>query len=379
MTNNDSLKKCNDFSEKEKFCRAAWQSLSVNGSRYLAALLEYFPSAEAAWEASDNDIIWAGIMPEATARRLAAARQDRRDYPCQLWEECQKKKISLVMLGEPEYPNLLAEIYNPPQVLFYRGQLRGDSHRISIVGSRKVTPYGRSVAELLGRELGEASVSVVSGGAAGVDTEAHRGAMVKGITEVVLGCGVDVAYPRSNQQLYWNVAQEGAIISEYPPGTRPYGMFFPLRNRIISGMSRGTVVVEAAERSGSLITAEYALNENRDLFAVPGSVFAQASTGCNKLIQQGAHLITCAADILAEYSDWQQEKQKGVKGDHKNIMDQEMKDVLKCLSPDNPLNIDEIIYRLQEGSRADKLSYLLLQMEMKGLVRKYAGGYISVP
>lgn len=380
MKEKELMKKevANEIDFDERFYRAAWQSLSMNGSEQVVKLLKYFSTAKAAWLATDEEVSAAGAFRSDVEQSILAKRRAKLNYPEQLMEKCHEKSISLVGLGETDYPVLLAEIYNPPQILFYRGRLRWDAQRISIVGSRRVTPYGKAMAELLGRTLGEAGIHVVSGGAVGVDTDAHRGALVKGTTEVVLGCGVDIAYPYANRRLYSEILERGAIISEYPPGTRPLPTFFPLRNRIISGMSRGTVVVEAAEHSGSLITAGYAISENRDVFAVPGSVFADTSKGCNKLIQQGAKLITSAEDILLEYADWPRHE----RSDHKNSgnnMGQEAQRVLAQLTPDVPLTIDEIIFRLQGSIKADSLSCLLLRMELKGLVRKFAGGYIAVP
>lgn len=366
------------FNEKDKFYIAAWQSLSMRGSLYASKLLEYFPSAQDAWEAPQEEILSAGIIPDHTVQRLVAARMARPDYPEQLMEECQQKHISLVSIAEAEYPQLLAKIYNPPQVLFYRGRIDGNAKRIAVVGARKVTSYGKSMAGMLGKELAAESIHVVSGGALGVDAEAHRGALAAGVTEVILGCGIDIPYPRENQCLYREVEQRGAVISEYPPGTKPYATLFPLRNRIISGMSRGVVVVEAAERSGSLITAEYAINENRDVFAVPGSVFAATSKGCNKLIQQGAKLIISSADVLADYDDWRQSEKVDL-NQEENIMDHESQQVCKLLTSDVPLTIDEIIYKLECSIKPNKLSYLLLRLELKGKVRKYAGGYIAIP
>ena len=211
-----------------------------------------------------------------------------------------------------------------------------------------------------------------------MDTEAHKGALKAGITEAVLACGLDNPYPASNRKLFEEITEKGALISEYPPGTAPMKVFFPIRNRIISGMCRGTVVVEAAEKSGSLITANFALEENRDVFAIPGSIFSQSSLGCNRLIQQGAKLVTKGRDILDEYEDWQNDCQLSLFEMQSNeSITQEEERILNLLTPDEPLSIDEIIYRLEQGS-AGTVAGILLQLELQGLVQRHpSGGYTA--
>lgn len=375
------MKMNNGISTEEKFYRAAWQSLSLSGASYVAALLENFDSCEEAWSADDKTILTISRFQGTGGASILADRRSRPDYPQRLLAECEKKNIFLSAIGDEAYPSLLQYSYNPPQIIFYRGRLTNTERRIAIVGSRKVTPYGRSVAECLAKELAAKGINIVSGGAIGVDTEAHRGAIRRGVTEAVLGCGVDVAYPVSNRRLLDEIAEKGAVISEYPPSTPPNRMLFPIRNRIISGMSRGTIVVEAAEKSGSLITADLAMNEGRDVFAVPGSIFSNSSRGCNRLIQQGAKLITGSADVLAEYSDWQEICQGNLfyeiieESEDSAVMKmgKEEKRIYDLLTYDVPLTIDEIIYRLK-GGKVNEISCLLLQMELKRLVRNHAGG-----
>ena len=207
----------------------------------------------------------------------------------------------------------------------------------------------------------------MSGAARGIDTASHLGALQKGRTVAVLGCGVDVAYPPDNADLLETIAEGGAVVSEYAPGTPPLPVFFPARNRIISGLASGTIVVEAAEKSGSLITAEFALNEGRDVFAVPGSIYSAASRGCHRLIQQGAKLVTGSADILEEY---------GAAAGRKNTKCRTLQDlpemsaeeaaIYQVLSWDRPLSMDEVIYKLH--GNASNTAFLLLQMELRGLV-----------
>lgn len=368
----------NNLGDTEKFYRAAWQSLSANGSRQVTALLDFFGSAREAWEAQDEEIRQVKPFQGRSGTAILSKRRSNRDYPQELQEICGEKGIMVCSVEESNYPSLLRHVACPPHVLFYKGKMKADRKRIALVGSRKVTPYGKAAAELLGRELAAQGISVVSGGAYGVDTEAHKGALKAGITEAVLACGLDNPYPASNRKLFEEITEKGALISEYPPGTAPMKVFFPIRNRIISGMCRGTVVVEAAEKSGSLITANFALEENRDVFAIPGSIFSQSSLGCNRLIQQGAKLVTKGRDILDEYEDWQNDCQFSLFEMQSNeSITQEEERILNLLTPDEPLSIDEIIYRLEQGS-AGTVAGILLQLELQGLVQRHpSGGYTA--
>ena len=204
---------------------------------------------------------------------------------------------------------------------------------------------------------------------------AHRGALRAGAkTVALLGCGVDVVYPRENARLLEEIAESGVVLSEYPPGTSPVAAFFPQRNRIISGLSHGTVVVEAAERSGSLITAELALSEGRDVFAVPGSIFSDTSKGCHRLIQQGAKLVAAAEDVLDEYPWAKREaprKKRGVSPTSEaapESLSEEERAVYALLSKEEPLSVDDIVYRLHGRGDASNVAFLLLQMQLKGII-----------
>ena len=207
----------------------------------------------------------------------------------------------IVSRGRPGYPALLRELHDPPPRLYLRGgpvELL-DLPAVAIVGARSCSPYGAQVARELARELGAAGVVVVSGLARGVDGEAHRGALAAGgLTVAVLGCGIDRDYPRAHAQLAGRIAESGAVVSEYPPGVEPSPWRFPARNRIVAGLARATVVVEARERSGALITADFALELGRDVFAVPGEITSALSAGTNDLIRQGATPLLGAGDVL---------------------------------------------------------------------------------
>ena len=357
----------------EEYYLAALQRVSGMGSVQLRRMLEFFASGKEIWEAPMAELASSGAAPGKLLAALDALRRERPDYPEQLAEICRKKGIRVCSLFSGEYPPFLKEILDPPLAFFYRGKLPSEEALcLGVVGSRHFSRYGEQVALDLAEKLAAAGVVVVSGAARGIDTCAHLGAMKAGRTVAVLGCGVDVAYPAENRALLQEIAEQGAVISEYAPGTSPLPAFFPARNRIISGMSRGVVVVEAARRSGSLITAELALNEGRDIFAVPGSVFSDTSKGCNHLIQQGAKLVTCAQDILVEYG-----KPEGRKRARKEPeLSCEEAAVYRVLSYEHPLSVDEIIYSLKGEGDAASISCLLLRMELKGLVVEKSHAYL---
>lgn len=210
--------------------------------------------------------------------------------------------VRLLLACHPEYPEALREIPDAPAILFFRGILhRNDALSVGIVGSRNTSPYGKSMAERFARELTAHSLTVVSGGAAGIDTAAHQGALAAGgRTVAVIGCGLDVVYPRENKALFEKIVENGAILSEYPLGAQPEAWRFPGRNRIISGLSEGVLVVEASKTSGALITARYAAEQGRPVMAIPGNIDRPSSSGCNQLIKEGAAMVTELEDILRE-------------------------------------------------------------------------------
>ena len=313
-------------------------------------------------------------LSEKLAESIGAVQRDAAALEARLAADCAAKGVRMVAIGDPEYPPNLAQIYSPPILLYYRGTLAADAERIAMVGARRFSKYGESVAQSFGEALARGGFTVVSGAARGIDSASHRGALKAGRTIAVLGCGVDVAYPPENRGLLAEIAAHGAVLSEYPPGTPPLPAYFPMRNRIISGLSRGVIVVEAAEKSGSLITAEQALQEGRDVFAVPGSIYSATSLGCHRLIQQGAKLVTSAADVLVEYGIEPEAKKR------KKLppMSEEERRVYQVLSREHPISLDEILISLKKDD-ASSLSFLLLQMELKGLVEETSShGYVRV-
>jgi DNA processing protein len=277
--------------------------------------------------------------------------------------------------SDEAYPHLLKQINDPPPVLYVQGRtelLKGSC--IGIVGSRAATGYGRRIAFSLADNLSKASVTVVSGLAMGIDVEAHEGALDgAGGTVAVLGCGLDIVYPAQNNRMFRLIRERGALISEYPLGTRPEGFRFPARNRIIAGMSKGVVVVEAAKKSGSLITAQLALDEGRDVFAVPGQVDSFKSAGTHWLLKQGAKLVQTAEDILEELHPGRLLGRSNLKGNENELpqnLEPEARVVLHCLDA-YACTRDELMVR--SGLSAGRLSELLLLLELDGIVEVLPG------
>lgn len=279
----------------------AWYALASAqlGARTTLRLLECFQQPQAIFAATPR--AWAEearLTPAAGKRLLDAANRDTAGAVARM----QRAGIRLITLYDPEYPARLRAIPDPPCVLFVRGTLPSpEQPAIAIVGSRKSSPYGRHVAAELAAGLAQRGCVVVSGLALGADAAAHEGCLrAGGQTVAVLGSGVDVVYPPEHLELYERIAAQGAIVSENPPGSQPTRMSFPIRNRIISGLAQGVVVVEASERSGALITAEHALEQGRDVFAVPGSVSSTQSRGTHRLLRDGAKLVESVEDILED-------------------------------------------------------------------------------
>jgi DNA processing protein len=293
--------------------------------------------------------------------------------------------VSIMTWNDPDYPGHLRQIFDPPPILYLKGQpLAADEIMVAVVGSRKASTYGRVTAETLCRELAVKGITVVSGLARGIDSAAHRGSLkAGGRTIAVMGCGVDVVYPPENTRLYEEILEHGAILSELPMHTKPDRGNFPARNRIISGLSLGTVVVEAGYQSGALITADTALEQGREVFAVPGNINSAGSKGTNRLIKQGAGLVERAEDILQELSlaisqnvtlsgaDAQQPELPLTppQPPPPDLTDEEQR--IYALLEDQPVHIDTLTTRSQLPSGT--VSAILMMLEMKNVIRQLAG------
>lgn len=297
-------------------------------------------------------------------------------------EECLRLQASgarLVTFTSSDYPKSLFEISDPPPFLYVKGEVRSCEVSISIVGSRRASSYGLMTTGKLSGALAVRGVCIVSGMARGVDTAAHKAALQAGGRSIgVLGCGIDYIYPPENLKLFEEMAQKGCLLSEFPLGTLPLAENFPRRNRIISGLSSGVLVVEAAEKSGSLITAQFALEHGRDVFAVPGNISFAASRGCNRLIKQGAKLVDCVEDILEELPG------RDPATDNSPLFQKPARTfaltpkeaaIFELLSR-SPLHIDDII--AQTELTAAEVSSMLLLLELKGAVTALPGTHYAV-
>lgn len=337
-------------------------------------LLAHFGSPERALAASRAELAAVPGISRAVVAGLPTA-DTRREAE----EQCRllaKSGATLVTIADPAYPALLKEVADAPPYLYLRGRLPENALGVALVGSRQATPYGLATAGRLAGELAGKGVAVVSGLARGVDTAAHRGALeAGGCTIGVLGCGIDVVYPYENRRLFATMAEKGAIVSEFPPGTRPLAENFPRRNRIISGLCRAVVVVEAAEKSGSLITASYALEQGRDVFAVPGNVTQAGSRGTNWLIKQGAKLVETVADILEECPVGTAPRPAAATAPILPQLSAVESAVVAHLL-EAPCHIDELVgrCRLTPG----ELSVMLLRLELRGVVQQLPGKYFAL-
>ena len=279
-----------------------WLSLRCGaGSELGSYLLKHFETPKDIYEATKEELLAIKGINES----IACALMDRSlVYPQKIVEYCERVNVGILTLESANYPNRLRDIYAKPIVLYYKGRLPDIDGNVLIacVGMRKCSENGAQNAYRLGKELANAGAIVVSGMASGIDTAVQSGVLAAGgHTIAVLGCGIDQVYPPQNGKLMNQIAETGTLMTEYAPGTAPLGRNFPIRNRIISGLSQGTVVVEANYKSGSLITSDYARRQGRDIFAFPGSPEADCAKGTNALIRQGAKLVVCAEDILEEY------------------------------------------------------------------------------
>jgi len=379
------------LSREEELYWLALKLIPGLGTRNSGKLLERFRTPQAIFRASRTELEMAGASG-AVAQSIAsgctfedAAAQHEKMAEC---------GAALVTMGDPRYPKPLRDIFDPPIVLFARGRLDLlNSYMLGVVGTRRPTPYGLAVAERLSADLSHAGLTIVSGMARGIDTAAHRGTLsVGGDTMAVLGCGVDVVYPSENRKLAGEMAIKGLIVSEFPMGATAFPQNFPIRNRIISGMSLGVLVVEGAQYSGSAITAKLAMDQGREVFAVPGNITSKLSWGPNLLIKQGArlvqdwndvvseipaesrrHLIDKARQrILAEGGASPTPASASVLDDPGSQLGQIARKALEALQVDTPIHLDDLLEKLADIS-ASELIAALFELEMMGLARQLPG------
>jgi len=317
---------------------------------------------------------------EGAGRRLRAVFTDQgridqaRRWADQEYERVCAQNIHILCADDLLFPSLLRTIHDPPVLLYLRGKIDClNTPSVAVIGSRAATDYGRRVSSMLAGQLARAGIVVVSGLAVGIDGHAHAGCLeAGGKTVAVLGCGVDVLYPRSHGALYNRVMENGLLVSEYPLGSRPEGFRFPARNRIISGLSLGVIVVEATCKSGSLITARLALDQGREVFGVPGRIDSGKSEGVHRLLQQGAHLVQSVDDVLEELQLAVTMHQVNSAPDAAPLekLPGPEKKLLACIDV-YPTDIDELA--AQSGILPGLLQNLLLQLELKGYIRQLPG------
>jgi DNA processing protein len=343
------------------------------GAVRLQALRQHFGDLAIAWQAPSDALRAAGLGPKLI-ERLGRVREDV-DLDHYL-AGISAQGITVLTWDDEDYPKRLREIDQPPPVLYVRGSLASeDSWAVAVVGTRRVTAYGRQVTEELSAHLARNGVTVVSGLARGVDAIAHQAALkAGGRTVAVLGSGVDRVYPPEHRTLAEQIIASGALVSDFAPGTPPDASNFPPRNRIISGLSMAVVVVEAGETSGALITAQFAVDQGREVFAVPGNILAPQSKGTNRLIQQGAQPLLSAGDVLEALDLTRVSEQRVMR---KAIPADEVEARLLDILGDETLHMDEI--RSRSGLPIEWVSATLVMMELKGMVRQVGGmNYIAV-
>lgn len=354
------------------------QSIDGVGDRTLLKLIHRFGSPERVFQASLDDLIQAGCSQELAASIQRGPASDlRRQIDGQV-KTVHRLKITTLTLFDQSYPARLKAIPDPPPLLYVSGELSSsDDVAVAVVGGRRATPSGRIVTEEIAKELAACGVTVVSGLARGIDAAAHRGALAgKGRTIAVLGCGIDRTYPTEHHALRRSIESHGAVISELPIGAAPQSHHFPRRNRIISGLSFGVLVSEAATDSGSLITAKLALEQGRDVFAVPGSIKEAACRGSNRLIKEGAKLIEGAQDVLDEILPQIDARQRArlkldhVPGEANTPLHNEALLVYEALSYE-ARSVDTVIE--STGLSAAQVSATLLSLELNGRIRQLPG------
>jgi DNA processing protein len=360
----------------------AWlhlKSIPGVGNLLCKRLINRFGSPQDVLQASDQELLQVNGL---TQRHVAAIRTHQPEGIEAELASAASRGYRFVVLTDPDYPRLLREIPDPPPLLYVYGRLEGHSANLAVVGSRNATSYGLKTTNDLCRSLATHGLTIVSGMARGIDTAAHEGALsAGGQTIAVLGSGLERIYPAENRRLFHRIAEKGAVVSEFPLRAKPEAHHFPIRNRIISGMSLGTVVVEATRKSGSLITARLAAEQNREVFAVPGSVQSFKSAGSHTLIKQGAKLVEHAQDVIEElvplvsvHQDHEYKSGKRTLPKLDSLSEEEIR-VYRALDP-YPMHIDDLTRKI--SMEPGKLLSLLLKLELNGMVQQSPGKLFSI-
>lgn len=360
----------------EKYYLAALSLCLGHAAQKTLQLLDIYGSASEAFKAEAETLLAMNLLTSVQAGYYKE--RHHAGLPSKLFDYCTYNRITVVTLFESAYPQALRTISHPPVLLYVRGQLPLKKNFLGIVGSRRATSYGLRASEELAAELAAKRLVIVSGGAAGVDAAAHRGALkAEGDTIAVMGCGIDRFYPAENKKLLQTIAEQGAVISEFAPGVEPLRMHFPMRNRIIVGLCKGVLVVEAALRSGAMITADLAIEAGREVYCLPGNIYSPVSRGTNALIKDGAMLVDCAEDILADYRLLPNTGTK-VKIENVSLFDalpadeaERANTVLKAIDGGAALTVEEILMRVNLPLAT--LSGIILNLQISGLIREQPG------
>ena len=348
----------------------ALNSIAGVGRSTFRKLVQQFGSPEQALHAPEESLRAGGLSEKTIAGIRDGSWQEQAGREL---DRAAAAGVAIIPDDDPRYPVALREAPDRPLYLYVKGQLEPDDEAVAIVGTRSPSPYGMTVTHRIAGDLAAAGLTVVSGLARGIDTQAHKGALTaRGRTVAVLACGIDQVYPPENKALAAQIVKTGAIVTENPFGTKPESGYFPARNRIISGLARGTVIIEASEDSGSLITAKYTLDQNRKLYAVPGNIGSPFSKGPNSLIKQGAILIESAADVLEDLGIRSRTAGQDREPAPLPELDTEEAAVFGCLGTE-PKHIDAIMN--ESRTQAGRLSAVLMSLELKGVARQLPGKY----
>ncbi len=363
------------INEDEKFYWFWMANIPGLGNLKMEKLLSVFDSPKELYRAQEKALRASNILKEKDIECISEMKKNSIIYKEYL--ELKKKKIRLITLADEEYPYRLKQIYDRPVCLYLKGKLPDEKkHQVAIVGARACSEYGKQTTYQIAKGLAMAGINVISGMARGIDSAGHKGALAaEGFTLGVLAGGVDVCYPRENIEIYSQMCEHGGILSEYPPGMQPLSCHFPLRNRIISGLSDVVVVVEAREKSGSLITADMALEQNRTVMAVPGRICDALSSGCNNLIKMGAGVVCDVEDILEIlnceiFLNKPEPKEKNKK--IMNLLAREEKMLYSCLDL-TPKNLNIILE--ETGLEMSVVMENLVSLELKGAIKEVSRGY----
>lgn len=354
-----------------------WISSIPNiGPKKIELLLNTFNTAEEVFKASGNVLekVIENARLDQTVRFLSSDLESilhskDKERIHKEYRRLIERGIRFISKEDEEYPDKLRQIYNAPFAIFVKGRLPGNEQKaIAIVGARECSSYGKEVTRYMAKSLAEEGVVILSGMARGIDTFAHKGALeAGGVTCAVLGCGIDICYPKENIKLYMEIQKEGAIISEYAPGIQPFAGNFPMRNRIISALSDGILVVEAKEKSGSLITVDMGLEQGKEIYALPGRICDILSSGCNNLIKMGAKPVTTPMDILEDlFPNGLGNAPKELQTSRMSFNERERK-VLDCLGFE-PMYIEAIAN--QTDIPVMELMEILIKLELQGLIRQ---------